>query len=711
MSKNHQIIRSILPCYFLLVLPLTALQISCSNSIGYKSGDTAPTSVNPNSAGSPNGTSVNPNVTSGPNSAVNPSTSGELSLRLTAEAGSGPSCTSLAVQLVDTVTHQSLDVPRVLAPRSSGTQLEVDWDYLPTNHALALMAYVPQGGSCSGTVTTLAVQPVDGLKAQVIGIALADLLAGQTAACSSLPSSASVRDDRFDLTVKVSPGSASAIPLCQTPLLSLDVLRASDRQLVFSQRYNNAGGVQMTVSNVLERNSDYLISLTGIVNDAPSVDPNCIQTLWNGNVLASANYALPQYTSRYTLGNTNTTVDPQASLVVTKLSVVDDPVRTQWSGNLATGSDGAWHMGRLLAQSAGAKDPQAFVAGWLGDLASAPTLNSFPVAASSKLSTQWPRVSGNYNLLAPPVNLLGIINRIDLRRPSAGLLAELRLDYGTFPTLGAHSPFSNNFKVIFEYEVMAAGKYDIKAWAQGWHALSRMTGDPNAYSAQLEKLTTFVTQATQPIVVRVRTGEESDQEDWVFRQFEIDAQGNLVSVPTSLTPDLKFNRTRDPNDALAPDIAANQQLADFINGQKNSILTGTYTVPLAFAGQPFLGGSSTEFPNYFVTIGRMLSTRWDVYPSIAVDANALAIFSTNTCNGCHGIENFPEMLGNRYTALHPLNPAGPFFPGRLSGFFSGSGMSTGRFNELLRRSNDLQAVLWQNAGTVDGTGITFPGRF
>jgi hypothetical protein len=43
-------------------------------------------------------------------------------------------------------------------------------------------------------------------------------------------------------------------------------------------------------------------------------------------------------------------------LMITAVSVVEDPVRTKWTGSLANKNDGAWQFGRLMTAMAGTKN-------------------------------------------------------------------------------------------------------------------------------------------------------------------------------------------------------------------------------------------------------------------------------------------------------------------------------------------------------------------
>src|SRR5688572_13522041 len=47
------------------------------------------------------------------------------------------------------------------------------------------------------------------------------------------------------------------------------------------------------------------------------------------------------------------TIDPARELLITHLSVVEDPVRTTWPAGTPTGPQAAWTFGRLMEKMAG----------------------------------------------------------------------------------------------------------------------------------------------------------------------------------------------------------------------------------------------------------------------------------------------------------------------------------------------------------------------
>jgi hypothetical protein len=83
----------------------------------------------------------------------------------------------------------------------------------------------------------------------------------------------------------------------------------------------------------------------------------------------------------------------EKSLLISELSVVEDPVRTVWTGSTNTASDGAWSFGRLMANMAGPHNPSDFVRNWLQNWETDRTINTFSVGARPT-SDQWLSIPG-----------------------------------------------------------------------------------------------------------------------------------------------------------------------------------------------------------------------------------------------------------------------------------------------------------------------------
>src|SRR5262245_55424478 len=78
-------------------------------------------------------------------------------------------------------------------------------------------------------------------------------------------------------------------------------------------------------------------------------------------------------------GACGVTINADSELMIRSIMVVEDPVRTQWTGSLADPSDGAWSFGRLMTAMAGTNDPEPFVHTWLQEWEAARTVNGFTV--------------------------------------------------------------------------------------------------------------------------------------------------------------------------------------------------------------------------------------------------------------------------------------------------------------------------------------------
>src|SRR5262245_51093077 len=108
-------------------------------------------------------------------------------------------------------------------------------------------------------------------------------------------------------------------------------------------------------------------------------------------------------------GPCGVTINADSELMIRAVNVVDDPIRTQWTGSLANPSDGAWSFGRLMTAMAGTNDAEAFVHTWLQEWTAARTINGFsvpPRPIDNILLSRWPRTSGDrLDLVHSPMRL------------------------------------------------------------------------------------------------------------------------------------------------------------------------------------------------------------------------------------------------------------------------------------------------------------------
>ena len=364
------------------------------------------------------------------------------------------------------------------------------------------------------------------------------------------------------------------------------------------------------------------------------------------------------------------TVSKPAELMIRALAVVEDPIRTRWTGSLASASDGAWHFGRLMTEMAGANDPAVFVRSWLSQWAAARTVNGQTVPARTQIAAvlrAWPKTAtGTLDLRKPPMRLLAIVNRFDLRSP--GNAGEGRFVFGVLDAAG--NPLQ--FTVILEYKLPAADAAAVKQWATDWHSLGALALGSATYRTTLAAITrkfsrrgAFAGRPNGSAISQVRTNEIALAFPWELREFRLTTTGQLRMAPSAMTPANNLDNTAT--------------LAAFINTNATAINAQTHTVPLSFESRPFLAASVTNNIDFWNAPGVTNST-------------LRHRFSINTCNGCHGAESSTSFLH--------VFPRAAGQPAQLSGFLNGvdavdpvTGTTTRRFSDLNRRANGLKAFL------------------
>jgi hypothetical protein len=375
-------------------------------------------------------------------------------------------------------------------------------------------------------------------------------------------------------------------------------------------------------------------------------------------------------------------VNPKRELLITDLSVVEDPVRTKWPAGQPIGSQAAWTFGRLMQRMAGSADPSAFVLAWLQQWNQDQAINGFTASARPSIQTlvinPWIATSGGgqLDLRKAPFRLLAIVNRLDLRYKkdddtiSAG---EGRFVFGLIDAAGDPLPFT----VIFEYGVEADSDHDVQEWAEEWHKL-RDKPFGVSFNTKLQLLTNEFSKPhcwskpNNSCLNQLRTNEVSlsAAKVWEMREFRLSAQtGGLVECVTAQTPDPSLNGAA----ALAAFINGNEALAK----QRRHVVSPS----LLAASAP---SSLTIF--------------WDAQGII--DSEARFGFAVTTCDGCHTAET-----GTKF--LHVKNrEAGA--ESALSGFLTGNSVLdpvsgvTRNFNELASRAVDMQYVLTVDADELFG---------
>lgn len=378
----------------------------------------------------------------------------------------------------------------------------------------------------------------------------------------------------------------------------------------------------------------------------------------------------------YSVLGTPCSVRTREELMITDLSVVEDPVRTV--------ADGPWTFARLMENMApSAADAPAMVEATLKTWLTDQTVNSFTIPARPAMNdlvlNSFPRrADGQLDLTKAPVRLLAIVNRIDLRDLANGNAGEGRFVFGVLDQFGNQQQFT----MIFEFKLPATTTQDVLDWANRWHALDTLPFPSAAYNTALQAITDrFSGRNAAPgrpngsAISQFRTNEIALSFVWQFREFHLSpTTGRLVPAELALTPDLGFNNT--------------PVLADYINQNQTSILAETHVVPESFEGQPFEVGSVINDLN-----------GWD---APGVDPEARHRFSRNTCNGCHSARETNTI----FLQINPRNPGEQTF---LSGFLTGTTVFDGttgqlrNFNDLHRRNVDLHALICPN-DPLPGTG-------
>ncbi|MFP2905289.1 Ig-like domain-containing protein [Pyxidicoccus sp. 3LFB2] len=369
---------------------------------------------------------------------------------------------------------------------------------------------------------------------------------------------------------------------------------------------------------------------------------------------------------------------PERELFIRDLGVVNDPVRTQWSGTLPTSSgvaDGAWSFGRLAAQMAGSVPPEDFVRNWLAQWETAQTVNGQNVPARTAIIPQlingWPkRPDGKLDLTKSPMRLLAIVNRMDVRDLSLGSAGEGRFVFGVLDASGN----AQQFTVILEYDLPAQTRMDVRDWANRWHALGTQTPGTPGFNDALQAITDrFAAKNAAPgrpngsALNQLRTNEIALASPWQLREFRLDATtGQLKQAPVALTP--------------ASSLRTSSTLASFINTNTPLLMDGGVpAVPLQVDGGAFRGAVSEVLQPWT--------------PPGVTNPEARHRFALNTCDGCHFHETNTSFL-------HVL-PRAASQQASVSGFVSGTTTQdpnglTHSFNELQRRATDLSNVLCED---------------
>lgn len=383
------------------------------------------------------------------------------------------------------------------------------------------------------------------------------------------------------------------------------------------------------------------------------------------------------------------TIVPEKSLMITALSVVEDPARTFDPFTKKGSPTGAWGFGKLVSelakQDGGSAKPVEFLSRILDSWATDATVNGDTLGKRTRISAikdTWLKFSGGSQLDVnqAPFRLLAIVNRVDLRDAAPGSAGEARFVFGAIDDKGGSLPFT----LILEYGVSVTDFTGLQAWAQRWADLS--TEPAATYNAKLQLLTNDYTtslgpRGSRPVGARLnqlRTNEIFLGAPWQLREFNIASNGLPALVTTKKTPRDAFTTAQ-----LQPVLKQFlQQNAPVITPQ------GTHDVPEEFANHKMLAGKTeAPTPSFLWTAGS------------GIPEGTRRAFSLNTCNGCHAGET-----GTVFTHVFP-RLAGQ--ESKLSGFLTGitvtpvTGEPDARYEDLERRRQDLTMLVSPGAVTVN----------
>ncbi len=420
--------------------------------------------------------------------------------------------------------------------------------------------------------------------------------------------------------------------------------------------------------------------------------------------------------------------DQKKTLMITDLSVVEDPARTFNPCTSSGTPNGVWTFGEAMRQMASpnpssiATDLQVsnFVRNWMDTWMSNQTVNGEVLPARNTIQgiiSEWESKSGVgsggiLNMRFAPFKLIAIVNRLDLRGNSGygfSNAGEGRLVFNAMDS--TCDPL--RFTVIFEYGINKRTCNAVKAFAQEWKNLNSMILGSPAYNAALQNITDqFIPSGTNPAkpnqnsINQIRTNEIALGAPWELREFNLHASGQLSLVTVKQEPAVKYNVQLNNLDV--------ERLVRFINDNELNIENNKYTVPenvplnagATTPTTPFLGGKShTDFPPTGIPPN---VHHWNgtTTPGPAFISSDLArhVFSLNTCSGCHG--------GETQTFFTHIEPSPFGTEASLSGFLTGisvldaanrpTGSPTTRsFNDLQRREMDLDNL-------VNNTCISIP---
>lgn len=394
-------------------------------------------------------------------------------------------------------------------------------------------------------------------------------------------------------------------------------------------------------------------------------------------------------------------VDPERTLMVNDVSVVEDPARTFDPCDPVGTPMGAWTFGYLMQEMANQPltgiAPSDLVLDWLDQWTTVQTVNGLTIPARVAMQDVIDRwlvdsaaagaPAGQLDLSIAPFRLMAIVNRVDLRENAAyggGNCGEGRFVFGVLEVdsaAGICAPMP--FTVIFEYGVNMTTCRSCRKYSKKWLALQdHPIGSPD-YLDELEAITHLFTDAnTNPgkpngnSINQIRTNEIALASPWEMREFNLEASGFLGHVTNKQNVREDFNFTPD--------------LANWVNANAADICAGNFTVPETHLGLPFLAAHVPyPFGAFFDGPGGAASIP---------DRCARFQLSFNSCSGCHAGETATSFTHIGNSGMRPLG-----MPAALSGFLTGAmppnpvadpadGAPLRSFDDLARRQLDLWAA-------------------
>ncbi len=388
--------------------------------------------------------------------------------------------------------------------------------------------------------------------------------------------------------------------------------------------------------------------------------------------------------------------DWRKTIMITDLSVVQDPVRT-WdpcpvpggTGNAA----GVWSFGFLMEeicnQPVTGINPSDFVKSWLESYDTPHPINTDLVPANPAVRdlilNRWleasrlaGKPSGVLDLRRAPFRLLAIVNRVDLRgNPAYG--SPTVLNPSDPPCIGGESRFvfcatdANcnplPFLVILEYCNPVNTCSEIRNWGKMWADLNSFSSFNSSYRAALQAITDRFSRrdaipARAPnhsALNQLRVNEILGGGQWRLTEYKLVATGSeagqLRPATVANTPDFDLNNTATIN-AVCP----------------------LPSVPLFLGGAHVLGG--------WAPVG----APWNGNPAMPFPTRHN--WAMRTCNGCHG----SETPANPFTHVGMRNQGDT---AELSEFLTGravwpdpiTGGNVGPFRELDDRVQKLDQLV------------------